>query len=141
MQKRKPLTVKVLIACVLLQGISGMFGGVGLIIDPSGRTLNIPLIWIQNSPFSDYLIPGIILFTVLGVFPLIISVGLIRGKLLSWRLTLMLAFALIVWILVEIIIIGYQADPPLQLIYGLLGITILLLTISPSTKKFFAETK
>lgn len=138
---KRPLLVKLLIACILFQAISGIFGGVGLIIDPSGKTLNIPLIWLQDSPFSDYFIPGIILFTILGVFPLIISVGLIRGKLLFWRLTLILAFALIVWILVEIIIIGYQADPPLQLIYGLLGITILLLTVSPSTKKFFAETK
>lgn len=137
MQKKKPLTVKVLIACVLFQGISGIFGGLGLIIDPTGVTLNLPLNWLQDSPFTDYLIPGIILFTILGVFPIIISVGLIKGSLLSWRLALILAFALIIWIFVEIIIIGYQADPPLQLIYGLLGAAILLFTLSPSTKKYF----
>lgn len=141
MQKLKPLAVKVLITCVLFQGISGIFGGVGLIIDPSGKTLSIPLIWLQDSPFSDYLIPGIVLFTILGVFPLIISVGLIKGKPLSWRMTLMLAFALIIWILVEIIIIGYQADPPLQLIYGLLGVAMLMLTLSTSTKKYFNTPK
>lgn len=45
--------------------------------------------------------------------------------------TLALAVALIVWIAVEVVVIGYQADPPLQLIYEGVGLLILLLTLKP----------
>src|SRR5690606_41539540 len=62
------------------------------------------------SPFQNYLVPGIILFTILGIFPLIISVGLVKGNPLSLKLTLILAYSLIIWIAVEIVIIGYRSE-------------------------------
>jgi hypothetical protein len=37
--------------------------------------------------------------------------------------------------------IGYQPEPPLQLIYGILGIVILFLALLPGPQKFFVETK
>jgi hypothetical protein len=37
--------------------------------------------------------------------------------------------------------IGYQPEPPLQLIYGILGIVILFLGLLPSTKNYFIERK
>ena len=141
MKSEKPISVIVLIISILFQALSGLGGGVFLIADRTGETLSLPLNFLRNSPFPDYLIPGIILFTVLGVYPLIVTVGLWKRKYWGWFGTIFLGVALLIWIFVEIIMIDYQSEPPLQLIYGLLGIVILFLALLRGTKKYFIETK
>ena len=126
---------------VFFQALSGLGGGSFLIADPTGETLNLSLSFLINSPFPDYLIPGIILFTVLGVYPLIVTAGLWKRKYWGWLGSIFLGIALLIWIFVEILIIGYQSEPPLQLIYGILGIVILFLALLSGTKNFFIETK
>lgn len=69
-------TSKLLILLHLLLGIGAVFGGVVLVIDPSGELINMPITLLENSPFDSFLIPGIILFVVLGVLPLIVSFAL-----------------------------------------------------------------
>lgn len=134
-QRKRPVGLYLLMLVLLFQGLSGVAGGIGLISDPSGSTIKIPVEWLQGSPFNDYLIPGIILFTVLGIFPLAVLFGLWIGRSWSWFAALLVGLALIVWILVEILIIGYQPEPPLQLIYGIVGVIILVLVLLPSVKK------
>ena len=141
MKSKKPISVIVLMVSVFFQALSGLGGGAFLIADPTGETLNLSLSFLFNSPFPDYLIPGIILFTVLGVYPLIVTAGLWKRKYWGWLGSIFLGIALLIWIFVEILIIGYQSEPPLQLIYGILGIVILFLTLLPGTKNFFIETK
>jgi hypothetical protein len=41
---------------------------------------------------------------------------------------------LVVWIIVEVLVIGYQTDPPLQLVYGLVGVAILALVSLSSVR-------
>ncbi|MDZ7764482.1 MAG: hypothetical protein U5K00_08655 [Melioribacteraceae bacterium] len=75
----------------------------------------------DGSPFDDYLIPGIILFLILGLScPLIISFGLWKTKTLGMAgKSIALAAALVIWILVEILIIGWQTDTVrFSLLYG-----------------------
>ncbi|MCK7526185.1 MAG: hypothetical protein MZV64_55570 [Ignavibacteriales bacterium] len=141
MKSKKPISVIVLMVSVFFQALSGLGGGAFLIADPTGETLNLSLSFLINSPFPDYLIPGIILFTVLGVYPLIVTAGLWKRKYWGWLGSILLGIALLIWIFVEIIMIGYQSEPPLQLIYGILGIVILFLALLPGTKNFFIETK
>lgn len=141
MKSKKTISVIVLIVSVFFQALSGLGGGVFLITDPTGETLNLPLSFLRNSPFTDYLIPGIILFTVLGVYPLIVTAGLLQRKYWGWSGSILLGIALLIWIFVEILMIGYQSEPPLQLIYGILGIVILFLALLPGTKIFFIEAK
>jgi hypothetical protein len=77
---KKHLEIKILIACIIFQAISGLAGGIGLITDPTGASLKIPQEWLSQSPFKNYLMPGTILFIVLGIFPTIVSVGLWKGQ-------------------------------------------------------------
>ncbi len=134
----RSVALYLLMACLLFQGLSGVVGGVGLVADPSGEALQIPLSWLQGSPFDDYLIPGIILLFVLGIFPLIVVYGLWIRSAWSWLASLLVGIALIVWIGVEILIIGYQSQPPFQLIYGLLGMVIVILALLPSVRGYYA---
>jgi len=54
---------------ILFQAVSGLVGGTGRVLDPTGASLGLPTDWLAGSPFGSYLIPGIILFTVLGLYP------------------------------------------------------------------------
>jgi hypothetical protein len=141
MKSKKPISVIVLMVSVFFQALSGLGGGAFLIADPTGETLNLPLSFLSNSPFPDYFLPGIILFSVLGVYPLTVTAGLWKRKYWGWLGSILLGIALLIWIFVEIIMIGYQSEPPLQLIYGILGIVILFLALLPSTKNFFIGAK
>ena len=91
---------------------------------PRGEILPLPVSSLAGSPFRDYFVPGAILFAVLGLGPL-------GAAVLAWRrhpVAPLLAFAtgaaLLVWLAVEIAIIGYSTDPPLQPIYLALGIVM-----------------
>jgi membrane protein implicated in regulation of membrane protease activity len=48
--------------------------------------------------------------------------------------------ALVIWIGVEILMIGYQAQPPLQLIYGTVGVVMLILLLLASVKGYCSNT-
>lgn len=131
---KRPAPVYGLLVALAFQGLSGIAGGFGLIADPSGESLGIPIAWLEGSPFADYRIPGIVLLTVLGVGPLVAVYGAWARRLWAWPAALLVGVALLVWIAVEIGVIGYQPRPPLQLIYGLLGGVILTLALTRSAR-------
>lgn len=124
----------ILMGLILFQGISGIFGGGALILDSSGAILQMPLSMLRGSPFETFLVPGIILFFVLGIFPLIVFSGLWKKKSWAWSGALLISIALIIWINVEIALVGYHSEPPLQLVYGLVGVALLLFTLMSSVR-------
>jgi len=135
----KSYSLYLLMGLILFQGISGLFGGLTLVIDPSGELLQMPLSMLAGSPFDTFLIPGIILFSILGIFPMIVFYGLWKRTNWAWTGTLIVSAALIIWIGVEILMVGYHSKPPLQLIYGLLGLILLGLVMMPSIRNQFQE--
>jgi hypothetical protein len=137
--KSRPASAYILMGLMLFQGLSGLVGGIGLILDPSGETLQIPIQWLEGSPFSDYRIPGWILLMVLGFLPLIVLSGLWKQMRWSWFGALIVGIALMIWIGVEILVIGYHSQPPLQFIYGLVGLVILILALLPKLQSFYLK--
>lgn len=137
MRYKKTFSIYLLIIIMALQGLSGLLGGISLIIDPSGEMIELPSGWLAGSMFQDYLIPGIILLTVLGIFPMLTLIGLINGTKRSLIYARLVGYALVIWIAVEIFIIGYKPEPPLQMIYGILGIIIILLAYSSKVTNFY----
>lgn len=125
---------RVLVALLALQGLSGLAGGLGLVVDPSGEAIGLPLEWLQGSPFGDYLVPGLVLFTLLGIAPLVVASGLRRARPWAPDGALLVGIALITWIGVQVLVVGYRAEPPLQAVYGLLGVLIAVLAALPSAR-------
>jgi branched-subunit amino acid ABC-type transport system permease component len=90
----------------------------------------LPVSALAGSPFANYFLPGAILFTIIGLTPL-------AAALLAWRrhpvaplLTIAVGAALLIWLSVEIAIIGYSSDPPLQPLYLVLGVAIVLVGVA-----------
>ena len=134
----RPALLYALLIGLLFQGLSGIIGGVGLLADPTGAALQIPIQWLEGSPFTDYLIPGLVLLLVLGVFPLIVVYGLWTRRYWAWPAALGVGVALVVWIGVEVLVIGYHTQPPLQLIYGSLGVVLLGIALLPPVRRYYA---
>ncbi|MDX1591214.1 MAG: hypothetical protein R3283_04590 [Balneolaceae bacterium] len=133
---KTPKSFKLLLAVMVFQSLSGLVGGAALVYDPSGEILATPVEWLSGSLFDDYLIPGIILFFVLGVFPVVCAYALWNRQPWSLKASLLAGMGLIIWIIVEVMIIGYHASPPLQLIYFIVGIVITILSLNPASKRF-----
>ena len=131
-------------------GLSAIGGGGALIISPSGKLLGgLPLSILVRSPFNDFLIPGIILFVVLGLFPGLLVLALLKkpsSKLAeqlnffkdmhwSWSFSIYVAFALIIWIQVETIYI--QGVGWLQTFYMLFTIPLILVALLPQVRNLY----
>jgi len=67
-----------LISLLAFLGLGAIGGGGVLILSPSGELMGMPLSLLDHSPFSSFLIPGIILFTVLGLAPFLLIFALLK---------------------------------------------------------------
>lgn len=131
-------------------GLSALSGGGALIISPSGKLIgDLPISILQHSPFTNFLIPGIILFVVLGLFPIALIFAL-RKKTASpfaehfnffkdmhwaWSFSIYVAFTLIIWIQVETIFV--QGVGWLQTFYMLYAIPMIFVALLPSVRNFY----
>jgi len=81
-QAVRPSSLRWLLGCLAFLGVSAVFGGIVLTLNPTGSWLQLPRSILQFSPFRDFLIPGLILGIVFGIgsfatllLPVIISVA------------------------------------------------------------------
>ena len=116
-----------LVFLLLFQGAGALLGGFGLVADPSGAAIGLPVEQLQGSPFRDYLVPGLVLVTVLGVGPLLAAYGVLTQRRWAWLASFFVGVALVIWIGVEILVVGFHLDPPLQPLFGFVGFAIALL--------------
>jgi len=149
----KPTTARnILISLLLFLGLSAIGGGGALIISPSGKLLGgLPLSILAYSPFSDFLIPGLILFTILGLMPCLICYALVekssnriaeyfnlfKDMYWAWTFSIYVAFALIIWIQVETIFV--QGVGWLQTLYMLYAIPIILIALLPQVRSTYKK--
>ncbi|MFA6784994.1 MAG: hypothetical protein WCR13_08870 [Sphaerochaeta sp.] len=84
----------------LLVGTGGMAGGFACLIDPHSP-LGAPVEMLQNSPFSSFLIPGILLFSVIGIGNFISAAVLTQSKKWSGYTSSISGWSLVIWIIVQ----------------------------------------
>lgn len=112
------------IALEVFLGVGAIGGGIALMAGPQGEVLPLPVSALAGSPFVDYFVPGAILFTVLGLGPLIAARVSWRRHPVAPRLAAATGVALLIWLAVQISVIGYSNDPPLQAGYLALGVAL-----------------
>ena len=144
---RRPIAVRALIVLHLLLGLGAVVSGGLLMIAPDGHLMQMPLSMLEHSPFSDFLIPGAILFTLLGIYPLCVAYGLWKRpdwrwpdvinpfKRIHWSWAGSLAAGVIgvIWIVVEVIML--RAFEFLHALYLVWGSALFLLTLLPEVRR------
>jgi hypothetical protein len=117
----------VLIVSLLLLSINGLgalYGGISLIADPTGGSMQMPLSYLEHSPFSSYLIPGIVLLLVNGCLSIgAIILLLIKHARAQW-LVMAQGVLLSGWIVVQMLMLR-MFYPPLHLTFLLMGLCLL----------------
>ncbi|MGV8981763.1 hypothetical protein [Clostridium sp.] len=96
---------RMLFALHLFVGIGALAGGLAAITNPKAP-LGVPVEVLKNSPFSNFLIPGILLFTIIGLGN-IFSALMFRFKLkFQGYISSVFSWALVIWIIVQCIMMN-----------------------------------
>jgi hypothetical protein len=105
----------------LLIGLGAVGGGLALILEPSGSNLGIPLELLKSSPFSTYLIPGIVLLMVNGLGSLVGAATSFTRHRYAGETAMALGIFLVAWIMLQVYwIAGFHWLHALYLGLGLL---------------------
>jgi len=140
--------VYLLISLLLFLGIGACYGGGLLVIRPDGSLLGMNPAWLQNSPFSNYLIPGFVLLVFNGVLPLFAAFGLVfkphwgwanlfniyKNRHWAWTYSLYTGIIVIIWITVQLLLTQYFWLQPVMIFTGL---AIIICSLTPGVMKEF----
>ena len=147
--RRKTIEIYILIIAVAFEAIGALYGGINLMRDPSGESIKLPITMLEGTSFQNYMIPGIILFLLLGFFPLFLIFPLIfkpnwplisklniyKGYHWAWTYTLYASIILISWINIQVMIL--ETGSAVQGAFGMLGVIMLVLTLSPGVNRYY----
>lgn len=115
---------KTIIGLLIFNAISGCFGGAVLILSPDGSLVQMPMEWLDFTPFNSYLIPGIVLLLCNGLLPILVCAKIIGNSGHAHQWLKVQGVMSIGWIVVQIIMI--QQLHWLQLLYGSIGFMYLI---------------
>lgn len=147
MKKFNPL-LGLLVFLLVFLGLGGIFGGVMFLSDPSGESMGMADM-LSRLPVPDYSLPGLFLFAVMGLAPLLLTWGLLAHpnwplaeRLTRWSKhhwawtgTLALGILLGVWLTVQGFLIGFEAS--IQYVTAVNGLGILFLTLLPGIRRIY----
>jgi hypothetical protein len=105
----------------MLIGISAVFGGLSLVMEPTGEILSMPLDLLVGSPFNNFFIPGLILLVVNGLGNMYGSIITFQRKSYSGHLGIALGLIMVIWIAVQVAMVGLvNWLQPFYLVLGVL---------------------
>ena len=105
----------------IFNGLSALAGGIGLMGDPTGGNVAMETEWLEGTPFTNFLIPGIILFVVNGIGNTTGFIFTIRKHMREAEIGMVFGVVMMGWIIVQVILIGYGSFlQPLYFATGLL---------------------
>ena len=110
---------KISMAIHIFVGIGALAGGTAAITDPHNPMGMNAADALRFSPFDSFLIPGIILFAVIGMGNLFSAIVIIKNRKLKPFISGFFASALVIWIVVQCIML--QAIAALHVIFFCIG--------------------
>ena len=106
---------------LFVTGLGGMAGGMGLMLDPPGTSLGMSVELLPDSPFADFFYPGLLLFAVIGAGHFFGGFVSVLNPRIAAGSCLICGTALVIWIVVQIWMIGLVSF--LQPLFLLIGLT------------------
>ena len=140
-----------LIVLQFLLGFGAFISGALLTAVPDGSLMQMPVSMLKYSPFSNFIIPGIILSTLLGVYPLVVAYCLWqkpawrRPEVINpfkhmhwcWAASLAAGVILLIWIAVQVLML--QSVVFLHILYFIWGWVLILLTLLPGVRQNYTK--
>ena len=112
---------KIFIIFQIFNGLSALAGGIGLMGDPSGKSLQMDTSMLAGSPFESFLIPGIVLFVVNGIGNTTGAILSLTRYKYSARVAALFGLILMIWIISQVAWMGYLSFlQPLYFTTGLI---------------------
>jgi hypothetical protein len=119
----------VAVLCLLI-GVTGIGGGLSLVLYPDGSRTQLPLALLRYSPFEDYLVPGLLLSLVVGLGNALASLMVLRGDARARGASLLAGSVLVVWIVCEMVLL--RTIHWLQIVYLSLGVLVVVESLAPT---------
>jgi len=152
-KKSVPFLLWMLGLLLIFIGAGGLVSGAMLFSSPDGALIKLNTSILRGTSFDNFLIPGIILFLFIGIFPILVSYGLWRQPAWHWAEAINIckkyhwpwtaAWAtgviILIWIIVEFALLGYISF--LQPLITVWGIAIITLTLLPKIRQYYAVKK
>jgi hypothetical protein len=121
---------RALIALEILLAIGAYGGAYGLILSHWKPGSFLSLDELQGTPFSTWLIPGIVLLLASGVLPTVVAVGAMLDKPWAHWGHPLVGLVLTVWILVQVAFIGFSNFlQPIYLAWGVVALVLGLVAL------------
>ncbi len=106
--------------------LTAIAGGMLLIMDQEGASLHLTTSMLNNTPFDDYLMPGILLISLVGGINGVALVSQLTKSSLIYRWTIAGAVVLIIWTIIQMLI--FSGASWLQVLFLFIGVFMVLLT-------------
>ena len=116
---------KALLYLHVFVGVGALAGGMGAIANPNDP-MGITTDALKYSPFTNFLIPGIILFTVIGWGNVLSAVVLKLDFKYKGYVSSIFSWALVIWIVVQCIMLN--SIVALHVIYFIIGLVMAFLS-------------
>ena len=112
---------------LLFLALGGIYGGIILILDPSGSQMGWTTDLLHGTPFSSFKIPGIILFLFNGLLPAVIFVvGFLNNP--GWfKLVIIQGLILIIWLTTEVLLNSDLYSPLMHPIFYFIAVILIFL--------------
>jgi len=110
--------------------LTATFSGILMISKPDGEIMNLPLSLLEETPFKDFLIPGILLTTIVGCVNLMAVIYNLKRHVNRYNWAMAGGIMITGWIITQMILI--HAAHWLHFIY--LGIGLLIILIAYQLK-------
>ncbi|MBI9103949.1 MAG: hypothetical protein JEY99_16145 [Spirochaetales bacterium] len=91
---------RILLILHIFVGIRAIAGGIAAITNPE-NPLGMPSESLENAPFDSFLIPGIILFTVIGLGNILSAVTFRYKLIIQGYISSVFTWAIVIWIIVQ----------------------------------------
>lgn len=147
---QRPLTLWPLLFLLVFLGLGGLYGGIAMLIDPTGGLLQLTDV-LPLLPVSNLILPGLFLLVAMGLGPLFMIYALLArpgwnwaqtisnwsGHHWAWTGTLTLGIALGVWLVIQGLLIGFKWA--IQYITAINGFLIIVFVLAPGIRRFYAN--
>src|SRR5687768_2310938 len=128
MKEKKLLHKARILVIVLLTAVAlnALAAGYGFMADPSGAGVGISTDFLKPSaPFPDFLVPGIVLFSLIGIGSIVVMFLVLYRRCNYPFITMLQGTVITGWILVQLTMVS--SFHPLHAIVGAIGLLVLLL--------------